>query len=36
MNDVVAAVVALRGREICPGWGVHDDVLANYYSSMID
>ncbi len=28
MNDIVSAVVALRGRVVCPGWGVHDDVLA--------
>ena len=28
MNDIVAAVVALRGRDVCPGWGVHDDILA--------
>jgi hypothetical protein len=31
MNDFVASVVARRGREICHGWGVHDDVLANFY-----
>jgi hypothetical protein len=29
MNDVVAAVVALLGLQICPGRGVHDDVLVN-------
>ncbi len=29
MNDIVSTVVALRGRVVCPGWGVHDDVLAH-------
>jgi hypothetical protein len=28
MNDVVAGVVRLRGHPVCPGWGVHDDILA--------
>jgi hypothetical protein len=31
MNDIVASVVALRGRDVCPGWGVHDDILACHY-----
>ena len=31
MNDIVGAVVALRGQVVCPGWGVHDDILACHY-----
>jgi hypothetical protein len=31
MNDIVASVVALRGRDGCPGWGFHDDSLACHY-----
>ncbi len=28
MNEIVAGVVRLRGHPVCPGWGVHDDILA--------
>ena len=31
MNDIVGAVVALRGQVVCPGWGVHDDIFASVY-----
>jgi hypothetical protein len=31
MNDIVGAVVALRGQVVCPGWGVHDDIFAGLY-----
>jgi hypothetical protein len=27
MNDIVSGVVRLRGYVVCPGWGVHDDIL---------
>jgi hypothetical protein len=27
MNDIVAGVVRLRGHAVCPGWGVHEDLL---------
>jgi hypothetical protein len=31
MNDIVAGVVRLRGHAVCPGWGVHDDLLYTTY-----
>jgi hypothetical protein len=27
VDVIVAGVVRLRGHAVCPGWGVHDDLL---------